>query len=88
MVADDLSRLVADIDKLRSELDGLRNSLSPDCHVGIDMSEQATLLAGTLERARHARRAMDLVYLGVAEAALDRGATPRMIDWTDGRAGP
>lgn len=48
--------------------------------------EQVLLLAGLLEAARAARTGMDDICTQLAEVALLRGATPRLLDWSDGTA--
>jgi hypothetical protein len=82
---DDVARLAEQVDTLVAELDALRAGLRPGAHAGLTAEEQATLLAGLLERARASRRRMDGVCARLGEAALDRGASPRMLDWADGR---
>ena len=81
----DLARADRALDAAVAELHVLRGALEPDSCSALSDEDQATLLAGLLERARAARRAVDLVCAGLAEAALERGASPRMLDWADGR---
>jgi hypothetical protein len=82
---EDLSGLAEQIDAVVEELATVRAGLRRDALARLTTEEQATLLAGLLERARVARRELDGVCAGLGGAALDRGAPPRMLDWADGR---
>lgn len=84
MAVDDLTRVHAALEDLLADLHHLRERLAPDVLSEVGTEAQAILLAGALELTRSARRSLDVVHVGVAEAALERGASPRMLDWSDG----
>jgi hypothetical protein len=50
----------------------------------IATEEQVLQLAALVEAARTARTGMDDICTQLAEVALLRGATPRLLDWSDG----
>lgn len=85
MTSEDLERLAQEVGSVLTQIAALREALDPQQLVALSIEDQTTLLAGVLERARLARRGMDAVCAAIGEAAFERGASPRMLDWADGR---
>ena len=82
----------ADLDVVRSLVAStLRDLRSIDGSLGaindtVAAEEQVLLLASLVEAARSARSGMDDICTQLAEVALLRGASPRLLDWSDGTA--
>jgi len=85
---EDLNRVAVALEDALAELREVRQRLETEGLSTMGPDEVAMLLAGALERARSARRNVDVVCAGLAEAAMERGASPRMLDWSDGRGEP
>jgi predicted transcriptional regulator len=82
----------ADLDVVRSLVARTQRDLrSIDGSLGVidetvTAEEQVLMLASLVEAARAARAGMDDLCTQLAEIALLRGATPRLLDWSDGTA--
>jgi hypothetical protein len=79
---DDLETVRALALRAANDLRAVRESL-----IGIEAASQENqvlLLAAVLESARKSRTGIQDLCVHLGEAAMSRGASPRLLDWSDG----